>query len=156
MTETEKPVEKSQLPIKLVVIRRGFKIYAEGTIASVYKELEALTDFTESITEKLEVVEEEAPEAEPVVSREEVANVPTTDIPVIKPSKRTIENLEAIFNTPWGRTPRSIAEVMKALEVNAAFDRIESVNVYLRRLVQKGVLRRIEKEGKWGYFKVPE
>jgi hypothetical protein len=45
---------------------------------------------------------------------------------------------------------------MKALEVNAAFDRIESVNVYLVRLVKRGTVRRIQKEGKWAYFKVPE
>jgi len=156
MNEKKKPLEESELPIKLVIRRKGFRILTEGTISSIYKELDALTDFTENVTEKLEAAEEEPSEPEPSVSPEEVAKIPTADIPAIKSSKRTIENLEAIFNTPWGRTPRNTAEVMKALEVNAAFDRVQTVNVYLARLVQRGVLRRIEKDGKWAYFKVPE
>ena len=156
MTEKKKLGEESQMAIELLIRRKGFRIITKGTISSIYKELDALADFTENVSERLGTVEPEASEEETTISPEEVAKVPTTDIPVIKPSKKTIDNLEAIFNTPWGRTPRSLAEIMKALEVNAVFDRVASVNVYLVRLVQRGVLRRIEKEGKWVYFKVPE
>lgn len=155
MTETKKS-EESQLAIELLIRRKGFQIITKGTISSIYKELDSLADFTESVSETLGTDEREVSEEETTISAEEVAKIPTTDIPVIKPSKKTIDNLAAIFNTPWGRTPRSLAEIMKALEVNAVFDRIASVNVYLVRLVQRGVLRRIEKEGKWVYFKVPE
>jgi len=49
-----------------------------------------------------------------------------------------------------------VAEVVKALEVNAVPDSVPAVNVYLTRLVQIGILRRIRKEGKWAYFKLPE
>ena len=154
--EEASAAEKSQLPIKLVVRRKGFEISTEGTVSSVYKELEALTEFTDKVAERLEIVEE-APIVEPeaVPSPEEVAKTPTADIPVIKPSRRTMENLESLFGTPWGRIPRSVAEVMKALEINAVPDRASSVNIYLTRLVQRGMLRRIEKEGKWAYFKLP-
>lgn len=148
--------EKSDLPVKLMIRRRGFKIYAEGTISSIYKELDSLAEFTEKVAEKIELVEEAPLEPESTLTPEEVARVSTVDIPAVKPSKRTIDSLESLFNTPWGRTPRTVAEVMKALEVNAVFDRVSSVNVYLTRLVQRGKLRRIEKEGKWVYFKVPE
>lgn len=156
MTEKKKTIEESQLPIELLINRKGFRIITKGTISLMYKELDALTDFTESVSERLEVAEQEPSELAPTISPEEVAKISTADIPVIKRSKKTIDNLEAIFDTPWGRTPRSLAEIMKALEVNAIFDRITSVNVYLVRLVQRGVLRRMEKEGKWVYFKVPE
>ncbi|MCS7113952.1 MAG: hypothetical protein RMJ15_09645 [Nitrososphaerota archaeon] len=142
--------------MKLVIRRKGFKIFAEGTISAISK-IRCSRRIYDKVTEKLGIVEE-APsvELEPTLSPEEVAKIPTADIPVIKPSRRTIENLEALFNTPWGRTPRTVAEVMKALEVNAVPDHVSSVNVYLTRLVQRGVLRRIEKEGKWAYFKLPE
>jgi MoxR-like ATPase len=156
MSEKKKPSEESQLAIELIIRRKGFRILTKGTISSIYKELDALEDFTDSVDERLGVGEQEPSESEATISPEEVAKIPTADIPVIKASKRTIDNLEAIFSTPWGRTPRNMAEVMKALEVNAVFDRITSVNVYLLRLVQRGVLRRIEKEGKWVYFKIPE
>jgi len=156
MGEEKKLSETSNMPIKLVVRRKGFKILTEGTISSIYKELDALAEFTGNVAEKLEISDEEPAEPESAISPEEVAKVPTTDIPAIKPTKRTIESLESLFDTPWGRTPRSLPEIMKALEVNAVYDRVQSVNVYLVRLVQRGVLRRIEKEGKWAYFKVPE
>ena len=156
MTEKKTTNEESQLEIELLIKRKGFRILTKGTISSIYKELDALVDFTDSIEEKLGVPEQESSEPEVAVSPEEVAKIPTADIPVIKATKRTIDNLQAIFDTPWGRTPRNTAEIMKALEVNAVFDRVTSVNVYLLRLVQRGVLRRIEKEGKWVYFKVPE
>jgi hypothetical protein len=149
--------EKSTLPVKLVIRRKGFKIFTEGTISSIYKELDSLVDFTDKVAEKLEVAEEIViEEAEPQVSREEVEKIPTTDIPAIKSSKSTTENLMSLFDTPWGRTPRTLAEIMKALEVNAVPDKVSSVNVYLRRLIQRGLLRRIEKEGKYVYFRLPE
>jgi DNA-binding transcriptional ArsR family regulator len=157
LNKEQSPSEKSELPIKLIVRRKGFKIFTEGTISTISKELDALAEFTDKVTEKLGLVEEvPSAEQESILSPEEVAKIPTADIPVIKPSRRTIENIEALFNTPWGRTPRTVAEVVKALEVNAVPDRVSSVNVYLTRLVQRGVLRRIEKEGKWAYFKLPE
>lgn len=152
--------ESSELPIKLLIKRKGFEISTEGTISDISKELDALAEFTDTVTQKIEMAEEnlpeQEPETEPALTPEDIAQVSTTDIPAIKPSKKTIDSLESLFGTPWGRTPRTVAEVMKALEVNAVFDRVSSVNVYLTRLVQRGKLRRIEKEGKWVYFKVPE
>jgi len=157
LKEEKSLCEKSELPVKIIVQRKGFRIYTEGTISSISRELDALAEFTEKVAERLEWIEETpSVEPEPTISPEEVAKIPTTDIPVIKPSSSTIRNIEALFNTPWGRTPRTVAEVMKALEVNAVPDRVSSINVYLTRLVQRGVLRRIEKEGKWAYFKLLE
>ena len=156
LKKEETSTGKSQLPIKLVVKGKGFEISAEGTISSLGRELDALAEFRDKVAEKLEIVEEGPeviPEAMP--SAEEVAITPTADIPVIKPSKSTMGSLESLFNTPWGRTPRFVSEVMKALEVNAVYDSRSSVTVYLTRLVRRGKLRRIEKQGKWAYFKPP-
>jgi len=50
--------EKSELPVKLVVRRKGFKIFTEGTISAISKELDALAEFTDKVTEKLGLVEE--------------------------------------------------------------------------------------------------
>jgi len=156
LKKEEASTDKSQLPVKLVVRRRGFEISTEGTISSIYKELDALTEFTDKVAEKLEIIEEVPPvEPEAIPSAEEIAKMPTADIPVIKASRSTIENLDSLFSTPWGRTPRSFAEIMKALEVNAVPDRSGAISRDLYRLVQKGKLRRIEKEGKWAYFKLP-
>lgn len=157
MSKEEDICEKSMLPIILSIRGKGFKISVQGTISEIYKELDTLVCFADSVSEKLVTGEELVTvEMEQAVSKEEVEKTPTADIPSIKSSKRTIDNLESLFGTPWGKTPRTLAEIVKALEVNAIPDRMESVNVYLRRLVQRGKLRRIEKEGKFVYFKLPE
>ncbi len=141
MGEKKNLSEKSTLPVKLIIRRKGFKISTEGTIASLYNEIDSLVIFhTDKITEKLGVLEEspvEEAEAEVPVSREEVEKIPTADIPAIKSTKSTTENLVLLFDTPWGYT-RTLAEIVRALEVNAVSDKVASVNVYLRRLVQKG------------------
>jgi hypothetical protein len=154
----EKPAAKeSELQIKLVIKRKGFEISTEGTMNSITKEIDNIATFTDHVAEKIEVTEEgPKTESEPLPSAEEVSKTPTADIPVIKPTRSTIENIEALFNTPWGRTPRSVAEVIKALEINAVPDTANAVNIYLTRLIKRGFLRRIEKEGKWAYLKLPE
>lgn len=76
-------------------------------------------------------------------------------IPAITASKSTIANIQSLFDTTWGRTPRTLAEVVKALEINGVPDRASSISRDLRRLVQRGFLRRIEKEGKYSYFRLP-
>lgn len=152
----DKPTVEVKLPIKLIIKRKGFEIFAEGTLSSIEKELDVLADFTDAVAEKLEIAEETPIAEAEVPSPEEISKTPSADVPVIKASHGTTDNLESLFNTPWGRTPRSLAETMKALEVNAVPDRASSVTTYLNRLVQRGKLRRIEKEGKWAYIKLPE
>ena len=146
----EEQLEKSSLLIKLVIRGENFEISTEGTTSDIYRELDTLAQFATAVSEKLGI--EVAPI--PVISAEEV---PTSvaEVPVIKPSKSTSKNIESLFGTSWGKTPRTAAEVARALEVNAIPDRIEAVYTYLRRLVKRGVLRRIEKEGKWAYFGIP-
>jgi DNA-binding transcriptional ArsR family regulator len=155
MKKEEISSEKSQLPVKLTIRRKGFEISTEGTISALVKELEALSEFTDKVSEKLELLEEFPVETEPAPSAEELAGTPSADIPAISASRRTIDNLQALFNTPWGRTPRTLAEVIKALEINAVPDTPAAVSRDLARLVQRGVLRRIEKEGKYAYYRLP-
>lgn len=160
MSEKKEPI-KSTLNVKLLIKRKGYEIATEGTIEKLSTEIEALASFAEAVTENLDTGETETePQAEEAevelpVSKEDVEKIPTSDIPAIKSSKSTIENISSLFDTPWGKTPRTLAEIMKALEVNAVPDKIQSVNVYMRRLVQRGALRRLDKEGKYVYFKLP-
>ena len=146
----EKRLEKSSLLIKLVIRGENFEISTEGTTSDIYRELDTLAQFATAVSEKLGI--EVAPS--PVISAE---GVPTSvaEVPVIKLSRSTSKNIQSLFGTPWGKTPRTAAEVARALEVNAVPDRIDAVSTYLRRLVKSGILRRIEKEGKWAYFALP-
>jgi len=147
--------ENGNVPITLKIKRKGFEVIVQGDIPTITRQLDALSEFIETLDEKLHV-EAEKVEVEKPPSPQELSSVSTSDIPMIKPSKSTTENIVSIFQTPWGRQPRTLAEVIKALETNAVPDTPEKVSVYLARLVKKGFLRRIEKDGKWAYFHVAE
>jgi len=136
------------LPITLKIKRRGFEVIVQGDIPTIAGQLDALSGFIESLDEKLSIKVEKTP------SHQEASVTATYDIPTIKPSKSTTENILSLFQTPWGRQPRTLTEVIKALEINAVPDTPEKVSVYLARLVKKGILKRIEKDGKWAYFHV--
>jgi hypothetical protein len=159
LTEAKRSDVKSGLEVTVTIRRKDFEIAAKGTIASLSSEIDSIASFADLVSERIgneQVSGEEESEAATPVTKEEVEKIPTADIPAIKSSKSTIDNLAALFDTPWGKTPRALAEIMKALEVNAIPDKVSSVNVYLTRLVQRGKLRRLEKEGKYVYFKLPE
>ncbi len=147
--------EGEHIPITLKIKRKGFEVIIQGDIPTITRQLDALSEFMEALDEKLHVGAEKV-EVERPPSLQELSSVSTSDIPTIRPSKSTTENLINIFQTPWGRQPRTLAEVIKALETNAVPDTPEKVSVYLARLVKKGFLRRIEKDGKWAYFHVAE
>lgn len=145
--------ENSELSFKLSIRGRGFEISTEGPLSLISENIDAIAELVNEIQEKM-VLEEEV-SIEEIPSEEEVAVTPTADIPVIEPARSTMDNIRRLFSTPWGRTSRWVAEVIRALEVNAVPDNPATVSTYLRRLVRRGELRRIEKEGKWAYYKIP-
>lgn len=149
---------KNDLPVKLNIKRKGFELSIEGTLSTMPSAINDFANLLTKVTTKFEVAEgaeeEQAEETTILATEEELSTTSSLDIPVIKPSKSTGENILSLYNTPWGRTPRTVAEVMKALQVNAAYDRQESVSTNLIRLVKRGQLRRIPREGKWAYVKM--
>lgn len=147
--------ESERIPITLKIKRKGFEVIFQGDIPTITRQLDSLSEFIELLDEKVHI-ETEKVEVERPPSLQELSSVSTSDIPTIKPSRSTTENIVSIFQTPWGRQPRTLAEVIKALETNAVPDTPEKVSVYLARFVKKGFLRRIEKDGKWAYFHVAE
>lgn len=138
--------------VTLKVIRDGFELTLQSDIQSLIEKVDEISELVEALSEKLSLQRN----GEQMPTAQELSEVQLSDIPSIKPSKSTAENIASLFGTPWGRQPRTLAEVVKALEVNAVPDRPENVSVYLNRLVKKGLLKRIKKDGKWAYFKIPE
>jgi hypothetical protein len=138
-----------------VTLRQGAaEVTAEGTINDLIAQLDSLASLVRDASEKLQEDDEikEGGVSESQTSEE----ISAIDIPAIKPTKSTTDNLRLLFSTPWGKKQRTLGEIMKALEVNAVPDNTSNVNRYLTRLVQAGFLRRLQKEGKWAYFQIPQ
>ena len=74
---------QSSLPIKLTLRRKGIELVVEGTLSSIYKELDALADFAKKVEEQIERLKRSAcPEIEREVAQKRIAwvkeNHPTT------------------------------------------------------------------------------
>jgi hypothetical protein len=142
------------LNVKLTIKRKTFEVSVEGAVSDLETQIDELATFLDEVEEKVGTNDiEEEPQLLPAA--EESAEMPSEEMPIIKPTKSTIENIRLLFDTPWGRSPHTASEVLNALEVNAVYDRVEAVSTNLSRLVRKGVLRRLSKGGKWAYVRVP-
>jgi len=149
----EKQFVESSLVVRLLIRGKNFEISTEGKASDIYEELDVLTQLADEVYKKLDAAKfaKAVPEKPPP----EEVSVTVEGIPTITASRSTIENIQLLFNTTWGKSPRTVSEVCKALEVNAVPDKSNIVSSYLRRLVQRGFLRRIGTERKYSYYKVP-
>jgi predicted transcriptional regulator len=149
MKKAAKKIEvKSRLPIRVVIRGANYEFSAEAPAFKLSEELEELRKLNQVIARTLSgatTAPVRAPGPELVFD----------EAPSIKAASSTTENITALFETPWGRNPRTVADVIKALETNAVPDNPDSVATYLARLVKKQILRRVRKAGKYQYYKVP-
>ena len=129
-----------------VSVRIGdFQVELEGTHGNVKKLMgEDLFDFIKGLQETTKSLPISA-EISPEVSPEEEA-VP----PLGRPST-TSEALSQLFKTEWGRKPRPLSEIMKALEANGLYYKKPVVAKVLVDLIKKKELRRLGSKGNFLY-----
>jgi hypothetical protein len=146
-------MKQSDPIVKLIIKRTGFEIHLDGSVSSLSEQLPVLIQFADEISGKLGLPPSVAPvETELSISKNIPKAGPATDFPSIKPSKSSIANIEALFNTSWGRNQHGKADVLEALETIGAPEEGRSVSRDLLRLIKRGKIRRIKKEGQYLYF----
>ncbi len=133
-----------------VSIRIGeFQVELEGTQADVEKMMgtASLFDFIKGLqetTKQLQVSTEVTPEVAP-----EEESVP----PLGRPATTT-DALSQLFKTEWGRKPRPLSVIMKALEANGLYYQKPVVANVLVDLIQKKEIRRLGSRGNFEYVAV--
>lgn len=142
-----------ELRFNLVIKGNSYELSTSGTLSEISSQITEIAEFIQSLNENIGLADIETFETP---TDDEIREAPTDEVPVIRATRSTQENITLLFNTEWGRTPRSSAEVARALEMNAVPDQAGAVSVYLRRLTQRGVLRRIQREGRYHYIVIPE
>jgi hypothetical protein len=140
---------KSDLQVEITLRSGGLEIRAKGSITELSKEISSISSLASLASSKL--LEVGLSKASTEQQFEEPSLV---EAPIIKVSKSTRDNIRSLFQTPWGKTPKSSDQVAKALETNAVPDSLSNIGVALIRLVKGGELRRIKKDGKWTYFRI--
>ena len=141
----------SNVSLKLV-----YKYGNKSLELEISGEKEVVEDFLNKILDRFEVLKQVSSPKEPVESKREtkkVEEVSFDDLPNIKisSSDSLTDILNKMFYSGWGRTPRSLREVMDTLTTFGLYYPKSTIAVTLKRMVEKGVLRRIK--GKDGVFK---
>jgi hypothetical protein len=143
---------QSNFNIKLTIKKSGIEINTEGEIQHIIQNISSISSLIYMLIEELDTDEYEREISEDTFEPETGT---TSEIPAISPGSGIQDNVEKLFNTTWGKTPRSVSDTLKALEVNAIYTEYAQTSNALRRLVQQGVLRRIKREGRWMYYSIP-
>jgi hypothetical protein len=62
------------------------------------------------------------------------------------------EATRMLMETEWGKRPRSMNEIKKALETNALYFSKGTLSGTLTAMVKKGELHRVKEDGRWKYY----
>lgn len=84
-------------------------------------------------------------------ARKPQENHDSESLPQIPRTTQCSEAVTALLSDPWGKTPRTIAELREAMEANAVFFPKTTLSGVLVWLVKKGSVRRF-KDKKRGYL----
>lgn len=142
----EDPSEKKERQFSRVSVRIGdVQVDLEGTHSNVKEIMEKdVLDFIEKLQKTISEKPGQALTPEVVEGAEET--VP----PLGKPSTTT-EALSSLFKTDWGKKPRTLSDVMDALQANGLYYRKAAVAKILVDLIKDKQLRRIGSRGSFQY-----
>jgi len=73
-------------------------------------------------------------------------------IPQIPSVQGCSDALRAVMKTDWGRQPRSMKEIKKALDTNGLYFSKGILSGTLTAMTKRGELRRVKEEGRWKYL----
>jgi hypothetical protein len=137
-----------------VSVRLGdFEVNLEGKHSNIEALMgKRLFDFIkglQEVTEEVLPIAEKQKKEEPKPSEE---GGPTEYPPPLgKPANLSEALSKLMVDTGWGNKPRSLGEIMTALETNAIYYKKAAVATVLVALVKKGTLRRLGSRGNFAY-----
>lgn len=83
---------------------------------------------------------------------QEFSNVNNEGAPVIPSVQGCSDALRILMGTDWGRKPRSMKEIKKALEANALYFSKGTLSGTLTAMTKRGDLQRVKENGRWKYL----
>lgn len=83
---------------------------------------------------------------------EEISGVFNQGVPEVPSVQGCSDAIRALMETDWGKHPRSMNEIKRALEANALYFSKGSLSGTLTTMTKRGVLQRVKKDGRWRYL----
>jgi len=127
-----------------------FEVEVSGLREEVLSTLDSISEivgkvskaFTEAPIPSKIVVGAKAPVQAPVVE---------VELPSIKAPSGVTDAILKLLSTDWGRTPRTLKELVEAMEANAVYYSVGSISGTLTRLTKEGTVRRLKKDLEYAY-----
>jgi len=88
----------------------------------------------------------------PVGEIQEISRENNHEIPEMPSVRGCADAVRTLLQTDWGKQPRSMNEIKKALETNALHFSKGTLSGTLTTMIKRGDLRRVKKSGRWKYF----
>jgi len=92
---------------------------------------------------------------EELASRGEIQRIPRENdkrAPEIPQVQGCSDAIRALMKTDWGKQPKSMSEIKRALEVNALHFSKGTLSGTLTTMTKRGDVRRVRKDGRWRYL----
>ena len=83
---------------------------------------------------------------------QEISRENNQGIPEMPSVRGCADAIRTLLETDWGRQPRSMSEINRALEANALHFSKGTLSGTLTTMTKRGDLRRMKKGAKWRYF----
>ena len=141
-TEKEGKSEHSRLSVRL----GEFQIELEGTHSNVMALMgKPLYNFIKELKKVIGDI--------PPIEEAKVEEAPPTEYPPPLGNPATLKEALAklMVDTGWGSRPRTLGEIMTALETNGLYYKKAAVATSLVHLVKNGTLRRLGSRGNFQY-----
>lgn len=126
----------------------------EVEVSGLREEVLSTLDDLSDIVSKVSKAFTEAPiPSKIIVGAKAPVQVPTAkvELPSIKAPSGVTDAILKLLSTDWGRTPRTLKELMDAMEANAAYYSIGSISGTLTRLTKEGTVRRLKRDQEYAY-----
>ena len=126
----------------------------EVEVSGLKEEVLSTLDNISEIVSRVSKAFTEAPIPSRIIVGAKVpAQVPTVEVepPSIKAPSGVTDAILKLLSTDWGKTPRTLKELMDGMEANAAYYSIGSISGTLTRLTKEGTVRRLKKDQEYAY-----
>jgi len=89
-----------------------------------------------------------------LASKGEIQEIPEEEesVPTIPQVQGCSDAVRSLIRTDWGKQPRSMSEIQRALEANALHFSKGTLSGTLTTMTKRGDLRRMRKGGRWKYL----
>ena len=81
-----------------------------------------------------------------------ISEIKNQSVPRIPSVQGCTDAIRALLETDWGKHPRSMNEIKRALEVSALYFSKGTLSGTLNLMTKRGMLQRVKRDGRWRYL----